>query len=82
MLNIWLLFAGQISGPKRFCYNSRSLSSANNLSEREDNFTPYVKNTLRDEGVLLSKSIIKRTLHTYNYRGLTTRCKPLVTLKK
>ncbi len=40
-----------------------------------------IKNTLEEVGTSLSISIIKRRLHESNYRGFTTRCKPLVTLK-
>ena len=40
-----------------------------------------IKNTLREVGVCASKSTIKRRLHQSEYRGFTTRCKPLVSLK-
>ena len=40
-----------------------------------------IKNTLQEVGVCVSKSIIKRRLHQSEYRGFTTRCKPLVSLK-
>ncbi len=40
-----------------------------------------IKNTLQEVGVCVSKSTIKRTLHQSEYRGFTTRCKPLVSLK-
>ena len=39
------------------------------------------KNTLQKVGVCVSKSTIKRRLHQSKYRGFTTRCKPLVSLK-
>ena len=39
------------------------------------------KNTLQEVGVCVSKSTIKRRLHQSEYRGFTTRCKPLVSLK-
>ncbi len=41
-----------------------------------------IKNTLQEVGVCVSKSTIKRRLHQSEYRGFTTRCKPLVSLKK
>ena len=40
-----------------------------------------IKNTLHEVGVCVSKSTIKRRLHQSEYRGFTTRCKPLVSLK-
>ncbi len=40
-----------------------------------------IKNTLQEVGVCVSKSKIKRRLHQSEYRGFTTRCKPLVSLK-
>ncbi len=40
-----------------------------------------IKNTLQEVGVCVSKSTIKRRLHQSEYRGFTTRCKPLVRLK-
>ena len=40
-----------------------------------------IKNTLQEVGVSVSKSTIKRRLHQSKYRGFTTRCKPLVSLK-
>lgn len=40
-----------------------------------------VKNCLEEEGVSLSKFAIKRCRHEWKYRGFTTRCKLLVTLK-
>ena len=40
-----------------------------------------IKNTFQEVGVCVSKSTIKRRLHQSEYRGLTTRCKPLVSLK-
>ena len=40
-----------------------------------------IKNTLQEVGVYVSKSTIKRRLHQSEYRGFTTRCKPLVSLK-
>ena len=40
-----------------------------------------IKKTLQEEGVSVSKSTIKRRLHQRKYRGFTTRCKPLVSLK-
>ncbi len=40
-----------------------------------------IKNTLQELGVRVSKSTIKRRLHQSEYRGFTTRCKPLVSLK-
>ena len=40
-----------------------------------------IKNTLQEVGVCVSKWIIKRRLHQSEYRGFTTRCKPLVSLK-
>ncbi len=40
-----------------------------------------IKNTLQEVGVCVSKSTIKRRLHQSEYRGFTTRCKPLVSLK-
>ena len=40
-----------------------------------------IKNTLQEVGVSVSKSIIKRRLHQSKYRGFTTRCKALVSLK-
>ncbi|XP_039537119.1 uncharacterized protein LOC120485411 [Pimephales promelas] len=40
-----------------------------------------IKNTLQEVGVCVSKSTIKRRLHQSKYRGFTTRCKPLVSLK-
>ncbi len=50
------------------------------------NKTPFttvgqIKNTLQEVGVCVSKSTIKRRLHQSEYRGFTTRCKPLVSLK-
>ena len=39
-----------------------------------------IKNTLQEVGVCVSKSTIKRRLHQSEYRGFTTRCKPLVSL--
>ena len=36
---------------------------------------------LEEVGISLSKSTIRRRLHECKYRGCTTRCKPLVTLK-
>ena len=41
----------------------------------------HVKNTLQEVGVSVSKSTIKRRLHESKYRGFTTRCKPLISLK-
>ncbi len=41
-----------------------------------------IKNTLQEVGVCVSKSTIKRRLHQSEYRGFTTRCKPLVSLTK
>ena len=40
-----------------------------------------IKNTLQEVGVCVSKSTIKRRLHQSEYRGFTTRCEPLVSLK-
>ena len=40
-----------------------------------------IKNTLQEAGVCVSKSTIKRRLHQTEYRGFTTRCKPLASLK-
>ena len=40
-----------------------------------------VKNTLQEVGVSVSKSTIKRRLHESKYKGFTTRCKPLISLK-
>uniref|UniRef100_A0A8C5LNK9 Transposase n=1 Tax=Leptobrachium leishanense TaxID=445787 RepID=A0A8C5LNK9_9ANUR len=40
-----------------------------------------IKNTLQEVGVCVSKSTIKRRLHQSEYRGFTTRCNPLVSLK-
>uniref|UniRef100_A0A0E9XWE2 Transposase Tc1-like domain-containing protein n=1 Tax=Anguilla anguilla TaxID=7936 RepID=A0A0E9XWE2_ANGAN len=40
-----------------------------------------IKNTLQEVGVSVSKSTIKRRLHQSKYRGFTTRCKLLVSLK-
>ena len=40
-----------------------------------------IKNTLQEVGVCVSKSTIKRRLHQSEYRGFTTRRKPLVSLK-
>lgn len=40
-----------------------------------------IKNTLLDAGVDVSKSTIRRRLHQQDYRGYTTRCKPLISLK-
>ncbi len=40
-----------------------------------------IKNTLQEVDVCVSKSTIKRRLHQSEYRGFTTRCKPLVSLK-
>ncbi len=40
-----------------------------------------IKNTLQEVGVCVSKSTVRRRLHQSEYRGFTTRCKPLVTLK-
>ena len=40
-----------------------------------------INNTLQEVGVCVSKSTIKRRLHQSEYRGFTTRCKPLVSLK-
>ncbi len=40
-----------------------------------------IKNTLQEVGVCVSKSTIKRRLHQSEYRGFTTGCKPLVSLK-
>ena len=40
-----------------------------------------IKNSLQEAGVCVSKSTIKRRLHQSEYRGFTTRCKPLVSLK-
>lgn len=40
-----------------------------------------VKNTLQEVGVSVSKSTLKRRLHESKYRGFTTRCKPLISLK-
>uniref|UniRef100_A0A8C5MUE3 Transposase Tc1-like domain-containing protein n=1 Tax=Leptobrachium leishanense TaxID=445787 RepID=A0A8C5MUE3_9ANUR len=40
-----------------------------------------IKNTLQEVGVCVSKSTMKRRLHQSEYRGFTTRCKPLVSLK-
>ena len=40
-----------------------------------------IKNTLQEVAVCVSKSTIKRRLHQSEYRGFTTRCKPLVSLK-
>ncbi len=40
-----------------------------------------IKNTLQEVGVCVSKSTIKRSLHQSEYRGFTTRCKSLVSLK-
>ncbi len=41
-----------------------------------------IKNTLQEVGVCVSKSTIKRRLHQSEYRGFTTRCKPLVNPQK
>uniref|UniRef100_A0A8C5M9G9 Transposase n=1 Tax=Leptobrachium leishanense TaxID=445787 RepID=A0A8C5M9G9_9ANUR len=41
----------------------------------------HIKNTLQEVGVCVSKSTIKRRLHQSEYRGFTTRRKPLVSLK-
>ena len=41
-----------------------------------------IKNTLQEVGVCVSKSTFKRRLHQSEYRGFTTRCKPLMSLKK
>ena len=38
-------------------------------------------NTFKEVVMLLSKSTINRRLHECKYRGITTRCKPLVPLK-
>ncbi len=40
-----------------------------------------IKNTLQEVGVCVSKSTIKRRHHQSEYRGFTTSCKPLVSLK-
>ena len=40
-----------------------------------------VGKTLKEVGVSLSRSKIKRCLHERRYRGFIIRCKPLVTLK-
>ena len=40
-----------------------------------------IKNTLQEIGVCVSKSTIKRRLHQREFRGFTTRRKPLVSLK-
>uniref|UniRef100_A0A8C5Q3N9 Transposase n=1 Tax=Leptobrachium leishanense TaxID=445787 RepID=A0A8C5Q3N9_9ANUR len=40
-----------------------------------------INNTLQKVGVCVSKSTSKRRLHQSEYRGFTTRCKPLVSLK-
>ena len=40
-----------------------------------------IKNTLQEVGICVSKSTIKRRLHQSEYRGFTTRWKPLVSLK-
>uniref|UniRef100_A0A8C5P8K5 Transposase n=1 Tax=Leptobrachium leishanense TaxID=445787 RepID=A0A8C5P8K5_9ANUR len=40
-----------------------------------------IKNTPQEVGVCVSKSTIKRRLHQSEYRGFTTRCKPLGSLK-
>ena len=40
-----------------------------------------INNTLQEAGVCVSKSAIKRRLHQSEYRGFTTTCKPLVSLK-
>ena len=40
-----------------------------------------IKNTLQEVGVCVSKSTIKRRLRQSEYRGFTTRCKKLVSLK-
>ena len=37
-----------------------------------------IKNTLQEVGVCVSNSTIKRRLHQSEYRGFTTRCKPVV----
>lgn len=39
------------------------------------------KNTLQDESVHVSLTMIKRRLHAHNLRGFTTRCKTLLSLK-
>uniref|UniRef100_A0A8C5PF25 Transposase n=1 Tax=Leptobrachium leishanense TaxID=445787 RepID=A0A8C5PF25_9ANUR len=40
-----------------------------------------IESTLQEVGVCVSKSTIKRRHHQSEYRGFTTRCKPLVSLK-
>ena len=40
-----------------------------------------IKNTLQEVGACVARSTIKRRLHQSEYRGFTTRCKPLVILK-
>ena len=40
-----------------------------------------INNTLQEVGISVSKSTIKRRFHQSKYRGFTTRCKPLVSLK-
>ena len=40
-----------------------------------------VNNTLQEVRVSMSQSTIKRRLHESKYRGLTARCKPLISLK-
>ena len=50
---------------------------------KKNPFTTFgqIKKTLQEVGVCVSKSTIKRRLHQSEYRGFTTRCKPLVSLK-
>ena len=48
---------------------------------KKNPFTTVGQNTLQEVGVCVSKSTIKRRLHQSEYRGFTTRCKPLVSLK-
>ena len=52
------------------------------ISVKKNPFTTVgIKNTLQEVGVCVSKSTIKRRLHKSEYKGFTTRCKPLVSLK-
>ena len=41
----------------------------------------HIKNTVQEVGVCVSKSTINRILHQSEYRGFSTRCKLLVSLK-
>uniref|UniRef100_A0A3B5Q0B9 Transposase n=2 Tax=Xiphophorus maculatus TaxID=8083 RepID=A0A3B5Q0B9_XIPMA len=40
-----------------------------------------VQNTLREVGVSVSKSTVKRRLHESKYKGFTSRCKPFINSK-